>query len=113
MHQKVRGPDLDVSKLVRRFNGAAELQRRLTKAGYTIKLKTIQMWVHRARVPADWLPVLLVLAEQEGKPLRLDQYVKAQKQPAKQAIGHPRGQGKSKTVDKGASQTAKDMGFLE
>lgn len=97
MHNKVKGPDLDVAKLVRRFNGATELQRRITKAGYTVNLKTIQMWIHRARIPADWLPVLLVLAEQEGRPLRLDQYVKAQKKPKAKA----------------KAATTRDAGFLE
>lgn len=75
---KIQGPDLDVVKLIRRFDGATELHRRLTKAGYPIKLKTIQMWAYRRRIPSDWLPVLTLLAEQEGRPLALHQYVRKQ-----------------------------------
>lgn len=65
---------INAQKLVSRFGGPTTLQRRLAKAGYTISVKGINMWVTRRSIPAEWLMVLSSFAETDGKPLHLHTY---------------------------------------
>jgi len=51
--------NLDVQGIVAHLGGPTELQRKLTRRGHDIKVKTINMWVFRKRIPGDWLTVLV------------------------------------------------------
>lgn len=67
---------LDVRKLVHRFGGPLPLSKRLIKMGHDISVKGINMWIWRQSMPAGWLPLLSLLAEEEGRPLRLQDYMR-------------------------------------
>lgn len=66
---------LDVSLLLRRFGGATALQERLTRRGRPISIKAIEKWRERGRMSSDWLNELALIADEEGEPLVLSDYV--------------------------------------
>lgn len=66
---------LDVSKLLRRFGGTRALQERLVRRGRPISPKAIEKWVERGRMSSDWLNELALIADEEGEPLVLSDYI--------------------------------------
>lgn len=66
---------LDVSMLLRRFGGVTALQERLTRRGRPISAKAIEKWRARGRMSSDWLNELALIADEEGEPLVLSDYI--------------------------------------
>lgn len=66
---------IDARRLIRSFEGPAHLQRRLTRDGYEISIKTIERWSTRGRIPSDWLLILSAYAAQDGRQLRVHDYI--------------------------------------
>lgn len=77
MEHTERHPEdmLDVSRLVRRFGGPVTLHARLRRGGYDITLKGIHAWVYRKQVPARWMVVLHRLAQEDKRPLQIENYM--------------------------------------
>lgn len=68
---------VDVKRLVaHRFNGRAELHRKLTRRGHALQKTTVDKWVERNRVPGDWWPELYALCDADGRPLDLTPYLR-------------------------------------
>lgn len=68
-------PEIDARRLIRSFNGPTELRRRLLRDGYDLNIKTLERWAARGRIPTDWLLILSAYAEQDGRHLRLHEYI--------------------------------------
>ncbi len=68
-------PEIDARRLIRSFEGPAHLRRRLAHDGYDVSIKTIERWVARGRIPGDWLVILSAYAAQDGRQLRLHDYI--------------------------------------
>ncbi len=68
-------PQIDARRLVSEFEGPAHLKRRLERDGYHVSLKTVERWITRGRVPGDWLVILSAYAWQDGRQLRLHDYI--------------------------------------
>ncbi len=68
-------PLIDARSLIRTFEGPAHLRRRFQRDGYDISIKTIERWIARGRIPADWLIILSAYANQDGRQIRLHDYI--------------------------------------
>lgn len=68
-------PLIDARSLIRSFEGPTHLRRRLQRDGYEISIKTIERWAARGRIPADWLLILSAYAAQDGRQIRLHDYI--------------------------------------
>lgn len=68
-------PVIDARSLIRRFEGPAHLHRRLRRDGYDLNIKTIERWAARGSIPSDWLLILSAYAEQDGRQLRIHEYI--------------------------------------
>lgn len=66
---------LDVKSLVKRFGGTAELVRRLNAKGWEATEHMIWKWYGRGSVPGEWQLRLAQLAEAEGRPLNIMDYL--------------------------------------
>jgi len=66
---------LDVDALIKRFGGPTQTARRLQRRGLQVTVKTVQKWRERGRVSSDWLGELALMAAEERRPLRLEDYV--------------------------------------
>jgi len=70
---------LDVKAILHRFGGRTELWRRLNAINHSISVKTIEKWTERSSIPSSRLLVLIELAEKEGKPLLIKDYLLSSK----------------------------------
>ncbi len=68
-------PVIDARSLIRTFEGPAHLHRRFRRDGYDIHIKTIERWIARGRIPSDWLLILSAYADQDGRQIRLHDYI--------------------------------------
>lgn len=66
---------INTKQLVAHFGGRIELWRRLEARGFKLSVKTIEKWMERDNIPANRLVQLLELAQHEGRPLDLNQFV--------------------------------------
>jgi hypothetical protein len=66
---------LDIRKLVAHFGGRIELWRRLDARGVVLSVKTIEKWTERDNIPAGRLVQLMELAQHQGRPLDLNNFV--------------------------------------
>lgn len=66
---------LDTEALVKRFGGTAHLTRRLQRRGLQVSYKGVEKWRERGRMSSDWLGELALMAAEENRPLRLEDYV--------------------------------------
>jgi len=66
---------IDVKSLINnRFNGRAQLHKRLRRAGFKITVKGIDKWIERNRIPGDAWPELYAICDKDGRPLDLAPY---------------------------------------
>jgi hypothetical protein len=71
MHQS---RELDAKRLIARFGGPTALRELLSNRGHQVALKTINQWGWRKNIPGNWLGILLAIAEDQDRPLRLSDY---------------------------------------
>ena len=66
---------LDMDALIKRFGGPTHLARRLQRRGFHIVPSTVYKWRERGRMSSDWLGELVLMSAEEGRPIRLEDYV--------------------------------------
>lgn len=66
---------MDVSQLLKRFGGINDLRQRLLAKGVDINSKTIEKWRERKQIPSWRLLQMIALAEQEGKPINVLEFI--------------------------------------
>ena len=66
---------MDAKKIVGLFGGPTVLAARLNATGgKDIKLKTVNMWIHRKSIPSYWLGILSMYAQQDRIRFNLRDY---------------------------------------
>ena len=66
-HMAKLHPQINAKKIVRKFNGTAELHRMLMRYGYrNITRAAVQKWSDRGQIGGMWVPILLDMARHEG-----------------------------------------------
>jgi hypothetical protein len=68
----------DVARLVQRFGNRSRLHARLVSRGHKVSIKMVEKWRERSRIPDKWLAEMMAMAQEEGKPLDLNEYMTAQ-----------------------------------
>lgn len=66
---------MDVPQLLKRFGGINDLRQRLLSKGVDINSKTIEKWRERKQIPSWRLLQIIALAEQEGKPINILEFI--------------------------------------
>lgn len=66
---------VDVPAIIKRFGGVNELHQRLLAHGVDVNTKTIEKWRERGRIPSWRLIQILMLADREGQPISVMEYV--------------------------------------
>lgn len=66
---------VDVAALCRYFGGAVTIKDRLELRGHAITLKAVEKWRERGRVPGYWLMELAAIAVEDGRELRLSEFL--------------------------------------
>ena len=67
--------EIDCRAIVRRFGGPTNLYRRLVRRGHNLSPKTVEKWAERARMGTPWLAELIVMAQEDGYPIHLMDYI--------------------------------------
>lgn len=67
---------MDVTGLVRKFGGRAQLYRKLCLAKIQISHRTLDNWIYHGIIPMHRFMQLIALAENEGFKLKLEDYIK-------------------------------------
>ena len=66
MHQP--SPKWDTKELIKRAGGPSGIRRKAGEFGYKIPSQSqIYMWQNRESIPADWVAVLLLIADARGE----------------------------------------------
>lgn len=78
---------IDCRKLIVRFGGPANLYRRLCKRGFTLSYKSVEKWHQRQQIRAQWLAELVVMAQEDGHPINLLDYIRRSDQLADNPSG--------------------------
>jgi hypothetical protein len=66
---------VDVTAIIKRFGGVNELHQRLHAHGVDVNTKTIEKWRERGRIPSWRLIQIMMLADREGQPISVMEYV--------------------------------------
>jgi hypothetical protein len=69
-------PELDVTAVVRRFGGRAQLYRKLCLHKVGISHRTIDNWIYHGIIPMHRFIQLVAIANADGFKLKLEDYIK-------------------------------------
>jgi hypothetical protein len=73
---------INCRKLIVRFGGPANLYRRLIRRGFSLSYKSIEKWHQRGQIRAQWLAELVLMAQEDGYPIDLIDYIERSDEPA-------------------------------
>lgn len=65
----------DVTGVIRKFGGRAQLYRKLCLAKIQISHRTIDNWIYHGIIPMNRFMQLMALAKDEGFKLKLDDHI--------------------------------------
>ena len=61
-------PEWDTKELIKRAGGPIGIRRKAAEFGYKVPSQSqIYMWQNRDSIPADWVAVLLLIADARGE----------------------------------------------
>jgi len=64
----LENPEWDTKELIKRAGGPIGIRRKSSEFGYKVPSQSqIYMWQNRGSIPADWVAVLLLIADARGE----------------------------------------------
>ncbi len=73
--QPANQPTIDVARLIKRFGGRTKLRASLSTKGINLSIQAFDKWRERQSIPIARLLQLGQLAESEGNPFRLNDFI--------------------------------------
>ena len=69
-------PTLDVTGVIKKFGGRAQLYRKLCIAEFKISHRTLDNWIYHGIIPMNRFLQLVAVAKKDGIKLKLEEHIK-------------------------------------